>query len=469
MKKVAVKIGSYLMLTLSIIALSVSSLCASANMFTCEAAFTYQPYQGSNPSNTGITFTNLSAGASLTYAWDFGDGTFSSDGAVTIDHFYMSEGLYTTCLTVWDDQGCSNVFCGEVIVGDLVDVCNIADCVWPGDTNKDGEANFYDLLELGVGHGMTGPVRPNATNDWVGQIAPDWTQSTAGGINFKHLDCDGNGIIDDNDLNPVDDNYVAMSAANPTAEFGAPLIHLTFDEDTIYVDNAASNIEVVARLKIGTTDYPAENIYGLALYLGYPEDLVFEDSVFFYYENNSFFGAPQDVLWMPSHQYDESQLDVGIARTDGTAVGGFGEIGQGVFIINSDILDVRVGSGDVNFPVYINGVKMIDSLGNELPVNLSPEPATLVFSKSTTSSLDDSGAANAISVYPNPTSESVLLNTSYLEATDVEVFDNFGRSVLRQPLSNQQTELNMKGWNKGIYFIKVNSDNGVVTKRVMKQ
>ena len=104
---------------------------------------------------------------------------------------------------------------------------------------------------------------------------------------------------------------------------------------------------------------------------------------------------------------------------------------------------------------------MIDSLGNELPVNLSPEPATLVFSKTPqTSSVDDTGVANAISIAPNPTSESVLLSTSYLEVDDVEVFDSFGRSVLKQPLQGQRTFLNMKGWNKGIYFIKVNTDKG---------
>ena len=466
MKRVAIKIGILVICVLSAFALN-----ASHFVLTCEAAFTYQPYQGSNPSSTGITFTNLSTGTNLTYAWDFGDGNFSSEGTDTLDYFYMSEGLYDVCLTVWDDQGCSDTFCGEVIVGNLVDVCNIADCVWSGDANKDGEANFYDLLEIGVGHGTTGPIRPNATNDWVGQIAPDWTQSTVDGINFKHLDCNGDGIIDDNDLNPVNGNYSPMTAANPTAEFGAPLIHIEFDQDTIYVDDNSANIEVVARLKVGTSDYPANDIYGLALYLGYPEDLVFEDSVFFHYENNSFFGPEQEVLWMPSHQYDESQLDLGVARTDGTPVGGFGEIGQGVFIINGDIIIARVGNGDVNFPVHVNGVRMIDSLGNELPVNLSPEPATLVFSKleEETSSVDDSGIANAISIFPNPTSESVLLNTSFLDATEVEMFDSFGRSIFRQPVRDKNTSLNMKGLNNGIYFIKVHTDEGIITKRVMKQ
>lgn len=466
MKRVAIKIGILVICILNAFALNASHL-----LLTCEAAFTYQSYQGSNPSSTGITFTNLSTGTNLTYAWDFGDGTFSSDGMDTLDHFYMSEGLYNACLTVWDDQGCSNTFCGEVIVGDLVDVCNIADCVWPGDANKDGEANFYDLLKLGIGHGATGSVRPNATTNWVGQIAPDWTESTVDGINYKHLDCDGNGIIDDNDIDAINGNYVTMTAANPTAEFGAPLIHIEFDQDTIYVDNITGpSVEVIARLKVGTADFPADNIYGLALYLGYPEDLVYEDSVFFYYENNSFFGPEQEVLWMPSHQYAESQLDVGVARNDGTPVGGFGEIGQGVFIIVSDIIDTRVANGDVNFPVHVNGVRMIDSLGNELPVNLSPEPTTLVFSKlGETSSVDDTGIANAIFISPNPTSENVLLNTSYLNATEVELFDSFGRAIFRQSIRDKNTALSMKGLNTGIYFIKVHTDKGIITKRVMKQ
>jgi len=41
-------------------------------------------------------------GTIVGYAWDFGDGTTSTD--VTTTHYYAQEGLYVVTLTVWDDS-----------------------------------------------------------------------------------------------------------------------------------------------------------------------------------------------------------------------------------------------------------------------------------------------------------------------------------------------------------------------------
>ena len=238
-----------------------------------------------------------------------------------------------------------------MIVGSLSDICNLTDCVFPGDANKDGNANFYDLLELGIGNGINGPERPDATIEWVGQLAPDWPQETIGGVNYKHLDCDGNGIIDDNDALAITTNYSVMDAQNPPTEANAPLIYIEFDQDTIYVDDDMLNstIAVHVQLKVGNSDFPAEDIYGLAMYLGYPSDLVYEDSITFEYNPNSFFGVPNEVFWIPNNQYDEEQLDFGITRIDGNAVDGFGKILEGEFIIIADILDGRIDDGGRSF------------------------------------------------------------------------------------------------------------------------
>jgi len=54
--------------------------------------------------------------------------------------------------------------------------------------------------------GNTGAIRPDATTNWQAQTAPEWSQSIIG-INGKHQDADGNGIVDVNDLNVLVDNY----------------------------------------------------------------------------------------------------------------------------------------------------------------------------------------------------------------------------------------------------------------------
>lgn len=53
-----------------------------------------------------LPFQNLSEGANLTYAWNFGDQETSSGRSVT--HRYKEEGVYSVKLTVTDQHGCSD-------------------------------------------------------------------------------------------------------------------------------------------------------------------------------------------------------------------------------------------------------------------------------------------------------------------------------------------------------------------------
>ncbi len=448
---------------------TVCQLKANENVVTCDAYFTYEVYDGPIPGTGGITFFNQASGDYTDIAWDLGDGNFYNSNSNSLDHFYATDGVYNVCLTIWDDQGCLSTFCGDVIVGTLSDICNLTDCVFPGDANKDGEANFYDLLDLGVGNGLSGPDRPNATIEWVGQLATDWPQETVEGVNYKHLDCDGNGIIDNDDALAITSNYTPMNAPNPTAEASAPLIYIEFDQDTIYInpDTLSANIQVTAHLKIGNQVLPAENVYGLALYLGYSSDLVYEDSISVAYNDNSFFGPSDEVYWLPNNQYAEEQMDLGITRVDGNSVNGFGKIGDVVYIINSDIIDGRIDDGDAHFVVSVNGVKMIDSTGSVLDINLENTPSTLVFAKVETepTNTNNPELAQKVDLFPNPASEKVVIKFSDLEGEHLEVFNNFGQTLLERNINDSQIELNTKDWNAGIYFVKIKTAEGVVSKR----
>lgn len=464
MRKLNFKISLVLGLCLTVFI----QLWASNSRLTCDAFFSYETYSGPNPVFGGITFNNQSSGIYTNISWDFGDGNISNSLADSVDHFYTTDGVYNVCLSIWDDQGCLSTFCSDVIVGELSDICNLTDCVFPGDANKDGEANLYDLLELGIGHGTMGPERPNATTEWVGQLAPDWIQETTEGINYKHLDCDGNGVIDDNDILPITDNYIPMDNLNPNTEASAPLIYIEFDQDSIFIsdDSFVDFYEVKAHLKVGTPDFPATNIYGLAMYLGYPGDLVSEEPITFDYNGASFLGEDDAVLWGTNNQYGDEQLDIGVTRIDGASASGDGEIGEIVFIVSSDILDGRVEEGDVHFPLSINGVKMTDIDGNELSINLTNEPATLVFAKEEKgTATNDLSLAAQVNLFPNPTSDKIMVDLGDLTGTQLQIFDNFGREILQKDIWKSKEEIQVGDWNTGIYFVKIQTEQGVVSKR----
>ncbi len=109
---------------------------------------------------------------------------------------YISDGNNFT--TAWED------LCND-------NTTNICEPVWAGDFNFDGTANEKDVLYWGLAHNNTGPPRENPWNiyfdeTWYPEEAADWTQDVAG-LNNKHQDGDGNGIIDTDDFDILRLNF----------------------------------------------------------------------------------------------------------------------------------------------------------------------------------------------------------------------------------------------------------------------
>jgi len=69
-----------------------------------------------NPDPNAHYVYNLSYGATLTYLWDFGDGTTST--SMTPSHVYAGTGPYLLCLSVNNGAGCTDMFCDSLISAD---------------------------------------------------------------------------------------------------------------------------------------------------------------------------------------------------------------------------------------------------------------------------------------------------------------------------------------------------------------
>lgn len=81
------------------------------------------------------------------------------------------------------------------------------DPVWPGDFNDDGIANNTDVLFWGLACKDTPElVRPNASTSWFAQESSEWTASV-NGVNSKHQDGNGDGVINGQDLQVLFTNY----------------------------------------------------------------------------------------------------------------------------------------------------------------------------------------------------------------------------------------------------------------------
>ena len=76
---------------------------------------------------------------------------------------------------------------------------------------------------------------------------------------------------------------------------------------------------------------------------------------------------------------------------------------------------------------------------------------------------------NNISIYPNPANDRL-----YIEAEDeivgITVYDIYGRhQVTETPSHQDMTSVNVSGLNAGIYFVKINTNQGEIVKRFIKR
>ncbi len=73
--------------------------------------------------------------------------------------------------------------------------------------------------------------------------------------------------------------------------------------------------------------------------------------------------------------------------------------------------------------------------------------------------------AENISIYPNPTNGKFLIQAEGIER--VEIMDMQGRTVNQFTINNTQCTVNLSDNPKGIYFIKLTTDKGVVVEKIV--
>lgn len=443
----------------------------------CQADFSWELLSGAPGSPYSVEFTNLASGDYTIAQIDFGDGSpiFEAAQWTAQTHQYPHGGIFRVRLTVWKTDGCVSSVTRLILTDAAHAAANWlpgdADYVLPGDANGDGRANVYDLLHLGVGYSHLGAPRPNASTDWTPQYAPNWTEATASGVNFKHLDCDGNGAVNALDTAAIRMHYQAIDTTAVVWNPSAPVVRLFFPQDTLFVNpNNPEPIEFSAHLLVGSPAKPATGLYGLALALKYPEFIDYEPTSDYFSE--SFFGAAEDILWLPQTIHNRRQLDLGFSQKNGNGVTGNGKIAKitfkADFIIIIDIAD-RSASGAIPLTIPIRGLKGVDAQGNKKDLSLAAVQDTLWIKLVQTTGTDEqSERQNAARVFPNPAQGAVSILTNQLAVEQIELISPLGQ-VLRHVPTNQHAglhRLDLHGLPPGIYTLRLQTPKGPVEKKL---
>lgn len=375
------------------------------------------------------------------------------------------------------DQGFSSIPCMQS------EICD-EDCVYPGDTNQDGIVNEVDVLALGIGMGREaeGTKRPNATHTWNAQNAPDWVDTLKNGINYKHIDANGDGLLDQKDLANIDYNYgerydnnlpQALSPIVEDARINFRLVPRREAYDYEW-DNPARRIAFV-NLHMDI-DSMSEEVYGIAGSLRFPARFFMENensnSTFINIaEQNSEVGFMEPGLGLTKRFPAKGKIDFALSLTDMQETASGGSIGRLAIIVGNDFYTLNE-DGVETFELKLINLRVIDSEENLLPVSSKTAemmiyniPIIKIREEEKEPEFPDDGLLETMSIFPNPTSEviNITFPSNFQEQSLIlDIYDASGKKcwqVRRSAAQHLKLQLPTT-LEDGVYFLKAISQDG---------
>ena len=264
--------------------------------------------------------------------------------------------------------------------------------VWPGDVNNNGVVNEVDLLFLGLGFGQSGPARKTISGEWEQQaISTPWATSAVAGLDLSLADCNGDGIIDANDVEVIRANFglthndvVFVPDEIPLATAGIdPAFSVPEDTNLDIFPNSSS---ITIPIHLGTDTLAVESLLGISFTITVNGETF--DTTATQFELNGWLPNESATLIRSEDLAVQSRPQdyfVAYAKTNQLPSNGSGLIGELTltpsFVVIGNVPDFRVS---------IDSVILIDEQRNKTPI-LGTEvlltPARFLDSTSATSTI----------------------------------------------------------------------------------
>lgn len=415
---------------------------------------------GINQGNYTIQFQNISSGTYTNAAWDFGDGT-SSTVLNTAIHTYTAAGTYQVCLTISETStNCQSTICHDITIngtGDYLDsTCYYTDCVFPGDANYDQIVNIYDVLSIALYNNSVGTPRPNASNSFVGQASANWQGVTNANTNLKHIDADGNGIINLADVAIVQQNFTFEHDGIEQKAEGTPL-WIQFDP-IVYPSSPNAPFIISAGIMLGSSNTPVNDLLGIAFLLDYDSSLVVPGSVNIVYHNASIIGQSNTAATLAIDN-TVGTVAMANARSNQTFATGYSRLATAYFTIT----DIVIGrQSQVKFNLNPHSIQAIDTLG--YPIAMEGMANSTTFNTTSTESII---SYRNINIYPNPVDDMLTLELGDVHAEYLAIYDYLGNQVKYQNINQRGTlQVSVAELPTGFYIVKVQTEQNAAVKRI---
>ena len=387
------------------------------------------------------TSTGFIANGALTYVWN----TAQTTSSISINP------TSTTIYTVWGTNmnGCVNSQTVSVTVD------NTCADVWPGDANSDGAADNLDVLELGLHYTQTGAPRTTTSNNWQSYFANNWTGTISNGSNLNHSDCNGDGVINDDDTLAIFNNYGLMHTFKPVQTNTVnPQLSIVPDQPMV-----VKGMWGTASVYLGDATNPINNINGIAYTIDFDNTLIESNNIYIEYQN-SFIDAGQNLHFQKS-DFASGKIYSATTHTLSNNVSGFGKIATLHYQISSAL------TTDQTLTLGVSQVNQSNATGLITP--LTSGTGTLM-AIGTSVGVKEVLMSGNVLISPNPTNGLLNIKFSSLpQNIKIELYNSIGALVVTETMNNKNNTINISDLSSGMYFMKVLEGYKVfAVKKVLK-
>jgi len=339
--------------------------------------------------------------------------------------------------------------------------------IWPGDANNDSIVNNMDVLYIGQGFNTQGPARSTVSISFTPDSVFPWPIFLPDSTNYGHIDCNGDGFIDNDDLLAVEQNYGLTHGTPPVDTILAP----SPAYPNIYFSNIPDSIQpgdtVTLDVFAGSASVPAE-FFGIAFTILYDSSIIVPGS--FTATPDSLLNSPVNpVLFVAREQGVNSTGAFDIALTRRRNAGG--AMGSNVvlqgerlltisFIIEDNLIGIALSGG---LDLEITKLRLLDNafidvLANKDTINISITEGV---------SIADEPQFEKLRLYPQPATGHVIVE-GLQEAGKLIITDLNGKACTTQHFDGTGSfSVSVEDLAAGLYFMQIETSTGRTVRKVL--
>jgi hypothetical protein len=345
---------------------------------------------------------------------------------------------------------------GYAYVDARMDSVSAPGSVWPGDCNYDLTADVNDLFYIGWGYGLTGPVRAGATTNWLPQAMANWGSSGPYGVDYKHADSNGDGVIDVNDTLALSLNYNQahpwkLAPVTPEIQ-GIRTLSMSANPSSV---SPNQSFDLAVDLSSSGT-IAADTLYGITFRLHVPTAFIAGMNSVDY--ANSFLGINNSsMLTLAKAFVGSGYIDLALVRSTHTNVTGSGNL------LNLSLQSSGFASGGTG-TFSLSNIRAIGTGGASLPYGST----NLGVNFNATGSGISVPTCNSVKLMPVPADETIFIEGLKGNNVNYEIINLLGETVAASSI-NVKSPLNISSLKKGSYFLRLYTPDGIVVKKFVKE